>query len=52
MASIELNYVNGEEVYTCTECNENINSSIVEDYIYEISKFCPNCGAKIEDVEI
>jgi len=52
MATIEVRYSHGEEKYVCSECEEEINEALIEDYIYEKAKRCPSCGELIEDVDI
>lgn len=51
MATIELKYVHGEEMYACSECGEEIYPEFVEDFLHERAKRCPDCGALIEDID-
>lgn len=50
MASIEISYKNGEEIYVCSECGKNIPPEYIEDWQYEECGFCPKCGSTIDEL--
>lgn len=41
----------GEQHYECTACNDYFNFGVYSDYYLEAFKYCPNCGAKMEESE-
>jgi len=41
----------GEQHYKCTACDDYINFGVYSDYYLKAFKYCPNCGAKMQEVE-
>ena len=39
----------GEQHYKCTACDDYINFGVYSDYYLKAFKYCPNCGAKMEE---
>ncbi len=46
-------WINDKGIYKCTACNNlctiaGWSSSVSEEQMYKVFKFCPDCGAKME----
>lgn len=52
MAIIVREFKDGEDFFFCTKCEGEIEEYLIENYLDEKSKFCPNCGDEITDLEI
>lgn len=52
MAIITREFRDGEDFFFCTSCEDEVEEHLIENYLDGKSKFCPNCGEEVTDLDI